>query len=1315
MFELWYSNRLENLIDALAAMVVGGRDLWYTGQFDSPAEMLGEVAARRPLAAGLDPLESVHVVVPNWNLQRHLQFELARRLGVAANLEFDRLRRFLSGCLPDHLPNERGGDDDETAPFRVLNGEMLHSGIFELLGRPEILEGAALAPVREYLGDGPAREQEAGRDEERVVRRFQLAERLASLFEDYAYARPEMVEEWKEGPVMGRPEMDAPKRYRAVEQWQRRLWLALFDEQRGLFGDTVRDQRFALLPEAFQSIPPEAMDLPDEVHIFGLSYVAYVYRPILSLLAEHCDVYVYALNPCREFWEDLRTGRRDEEEWLFSTEPIEGGRLQGNMNSLREALTGGEEGKDGKDGGVGESLWVPEGENPALRLWGRPGRDHVRMLGDLVEGQAHRAFRDPLEDGDDLLHQLQRDILLRRPEEPKQSGQTRGQQTLDDALQRRENERPRLEADESVQFLACTGIQREVETIANEIWRLMRESDDGEGGGLRFNDFAVIVNERQRQEYVAQLESVFDRVRDIPYNVVDLPASGTSRVVEALEMLLELPFGEFQRSELLRLLVHPNVIARYPEVDAEDWVQWCDRLNIVLGADREALSETYIDLDVFNWDQGLKRLLLGEFMSEDGEAVWRAQRDGAADGEGDETGEGYLPEDISPEKTDSAARMVLLARSIIEDARWLREAELSLERWGEVLGQLVDTYLGAADDSDEATLARCRRAMVDIGELDVAGTKVGFRAAREFAGRALEQLEVRRGQYLADGVVVSSFLPMRPIPFEHVFVTGLGEDTFPAADPNTPLDLRTARWQPGDVGPRDQDRYMFLETLISTRRGLYLSWVARDASTGEALEPSSVVREVQYVLEEFGVDPESCTRRQPLRRHAVVDALDHEGNESDEVRAVDQTAAVSAVADAEAHQEAKVAGVRRELAERCGRVGAKFPDLEALREHLDEERWERLRGLLKLPDRGDGEGGEEQQEGRSRLQVSISQLRGFLASPLQGGARASLGLREEDEEDALTVEHEPFEVGILQKAVLLREVFRRAALEGVAVADIAGLYRERIQRAALRGDVPAGLFLEASRGAHLHILDRWKSNLGHYGLDGEAPMQMAGFGQRAGPEDEGHPAVLLEVEVPLAGSRQRDGASRSVTVEIHGRCEPLVEDGSAFVSVSLSGSMKPRYLLKGLLSHVVGTAAGVFEPSVGRRVVVNPNKRHTSRTKKAKFVHNLAPLDVQQARAYLRGLLGDLIGGVHDYLMPVEMVHDYVRQRADGGVGGREAFARLVAGDLEAYRSKGAYRYGPIDDYERFPPAGEPEEFIRRRFAPLYPEMREVWGTEVQV
>src|SRR5262249_26625882 len=133
----------------------------------------------------------------------------------------------------------------------------------------------------------------------------------------------------------------------------------------------------------------------------------------------------------------------------------------------------------------------------------------------------------------------------------------------------------------------------------------------------------------------------------------------------------------------------------------------------------------------------------------------------------------------------------------------------------------------------------------------------------------LESLNVSRGHYLASGVVVAAVLEMRALPFEVIFVCGLGEGRFPAAEKADPLDLMNTRRLPGDVSPSERDRYLFLQTLPGARKRLYLSYVARDAQTGDALEPSPLIHELlRHMHGDRAGDPlEYWVTAQPLRRY----------------------------------------------------------------------------------------------------------------------------------------------------------------------------------------------------------------------------------------------------------------------------------------------------------------------------------------------------------------------------------------------------------------------------------------------------------------
>ena len=149
---------------------------------------------------------------------------------------------------------------------------------------------------------------------------------------------------------------------------------------------------------------------------------------------------------------------------------------------------------------------------------------------------------------------------------------------------------------------------------------------------------------------------------------------------------------------------------------------------------------------------------------------------------------------------------------------------------------------------------------LDLGQEE--GHLFNFKTIIEFFKQKQSSVRMHRGHYLAEGITVSSFKPMRPIPFKAVFLLGLGEGLFPSALRKDTLDLRhiPERLDPpiegknfrerriGDVSETERDRYMFLETLISTRKNLVLSYVSHSDKTDDELSPSSII---QTLLDEL--------------------------------------------------------------------------------------------------------------------------------------------------------------------------------------------------------------------------------------------------------------------------------------------------------------------------------------------------------------------------------------------------------------------------------------------------------------------------------
>jgi exodeoxyribonuclease V gamma subunit len=1196
--------------------------------------LLQGLVRRLDAARQRSPLDPVEIVVPNRNMERYLELGVAQALGVAANLTFHRLERFVGRWLEGRL-----GD------VRVADRALFETRVLEALLDDASLETEALGPVRAYL-------QAAGSDADAVdVRRVQLALRLGALFEEYCVSRPRMVDAWVEGrpcDTVGGDRSDA-------EGWQRTLFLRCLQT-----GDEARvlPMHRAILEaaradEAGGARPGDEADA--EVHVFGMSYAGPVFGWALAALGRERTVRVYALNPCMEFWEDVPSAGE-----LRVRAKLE--------RRVRRAAAGASlASQEPRE----EHPLLAGGDAPALVLWGRPGREHVHMLDELTECDFEPLFTDPCAPGTSLLRQLQRDILTREPERP----------APDPAFG--------FGSDTSVQVLACPGVRREVESVAETIWRLVRASEAPGQRPLRFHEIAVLVNGPDRATYMPHIQAAFEEAQRIPHTVIDLPLTSASRIAEAAHLLLDLPLGRLSRPEVLDVITHPAVRGRAPEVDAAAWAHLVARLGIFHGADHAAHAGTYIERDVLNWDQGVRRLALGAFMTGEASGEQRAFSLGPE-------GHAYFPEELG-EPGD--ATFALLVRSLLEDVRFARGEHLPMEEWARFMAAMVSSYVRPASEAEESELRRCLSALASLGERHLGGRPVSYRVALELGRRAFAGLSGGRGEYLTQGVSVSTLVPMRAIPFRVVFVLGLSEGRFPAQDGRDALDLRGARRQVGDVSPTERDEYAFLEALLCAREALVLSYVARDELAGDAVAPSPVVERLLDVIDAGYVRGarDALVRELPLRRFdgaAVAEGPGCLPEAWHEARA-------RALGDGWRAHHGRDASHARPDASRAEAV-------EALRLELGEA-WAPVGELLRVPPAtATPHVGAVAGDAEERLVVPATSLRAFLECPLQTWARTVAGVGDEDDGAAATEEDEPFSPGLREETFALRRVLL-AVLRGERTLEDA--YREEVARLEARGQWPTGA-LGAQRAAKdAQVFAAWRAQLGVLGLEGAGRPQWV----RLGPDREHGDADRVLPPLTWSMDDPRPGRTGKVRLEVTGRTEALFEASRVSLllvpreldGAALSKTRRLRHALRGFMDHVLLCASG--EVSTHRAAVVDV-AREGKEDASFRSPITFGELEAERARGWLAARVRELYGGPHAYFLPCEAV-----LRKLGGFARLDAAA--MAESIEQVRGNpfqgGSSRFGPVPDAVRRP-APEPEEalaMVRGRFG-LFFELADLGGLQ---
>ncbi len=612
----------------------------------------------------------------------------------------------------------------------------------------------------------------------------------------------------------------------------------------------------------------------------------------------------------------------------------------------------------------------PEG-HPALGLWGRPGREFVARLYDLAEGQDETRFEAP--GRATLLTALQDDILAMR------------------APRRFDGQ------DRSLRILAAPGPRREAEVVATEIWRLLKGSE------WTFADIAVVIPAGNAESYLEHLRAAFEATGRLPLAFESATAGPAALLAEACGLLLELLGSGTTRAAVLRFLAHPACVARHPDLDPEALLAVCERAGILRGLDDADFAGTYLEgLDRLHWEQGLTRAALGAFLPE---GVLPPGRD--------------LPALALPDR-DAA----LALAGLIRDLRaWRGRGARTPMAWVTAFLELMDAHLGDASEPwvRARQLARERlSALARLAPEGLAEPKLAFPEARELMKEQLARLDDRPEG--GSGIRVSTGLPMRAVPFRAIFVMGLGEGLFPAVDRPDPMDLRQRadNFRASDLSRAEQDRYLFLELILSARDALRLSYPSADPLTGDAVPRSVVLEELLDILGAMTGDAEALIESHPLRR---FDPAYFSGGP------------LRSLAPEAAREAQALAG----FTPRAVIAPPPFQPPEAIR-------------------------------------VTIPQLRSWLEDPIEGAAQVLLGLRGETE-DTAALEAEPLELHRLDTTLL-----ERAALDacfagmgrGEAVAEV-------WRYAELEGRAPIGPLGEVARQTLEVRLAAWQKLLAEAG------------------------------------------------------------------------------------------------------------------------------------------------------------------------------------------------------------------------------------------
>lgn len=759
-------------------------------------EALVTVLANQLNQAVSDPFSQQDtVLVQSPGMSQWLKIQLAEQNGIAAHLDFPLPSSFIWSLYQRFLP-----DVPEQSAF---NKDRMIWKLMAIL--PKRLEQQEFVHVNSFLSQDDA-SFETSLSNNKQVRLYQLAGKIADVFDNYLMYRPHWLTHWQQG------HNDLPDNDTQLgsdihqQQWQGILWRDLIDyteslNQSPMHRANMHQQLLDIVNQLSQSQIKQY--LPPRICVFGISTIPSHQLQLFEALSRHIEVNVYWLNPSAQFWGDILSDKTQAKINSKST----------NQDSAQQYFVSG---------------------NPLLANWGQLGKDYLSLL-QPFDIEYYDIFITNQQSTSNVLTKIQQDILeLSYRNEPSPLSV---EQLLSDF-----GKEDKHHLDDSVLIHNCHSRVRELEVLKDQLSHWFNNDTS-----LKAKDVLVMMPDVN--QYAPFIDSVFKDDSEgsvyFPYSISDQSGLQEQPLLQSFIQILGLPDSRFLVSDTIDLLEVPEVMAKFgfDEAELTRVKHWLRQVGVHWGIDGAHKDQWQLpQYDLNTWLNGLQRMILGSALGE--EKVWQ----------------GLLAyKDIEGLNTNTLAKLINYLSTLVQIKRQL-SGELTIEQWVTVLTDLLEQVIQINDSAQSQQSVLTIQKQLTLFEQYFVSQDcqqpLTYKIVQQYFSSQFSQSGVGQ-RFLAGRINFCTLMPMRSVPFKIVCILGLNDGDYPRQVDPISFDLVALNpKQKGDRSRRLDDRYLFLEAMLSARDKLHLSYVGQSSKTNQEIMPSIILAELkEYLVNSYLVDP----------------------------------------------------------------------------------------------------------------------------------------------------------------------------------------------------------------------------------------------------------------------------------------------------------------------------------------------------------------------------------------------------------------------------------------------------------------------------
>ncbi|QIW10578.1 exodeoxyribonuclease V subunit gamma [Francisella sp. LA112445] len=589
------------------------------------------------------------------------------------------------------------------------------------------------------------------------LKKYQLSAKIAEVFSKYLAYRTDWLEAWEQNKLLN------PAREEIDEPWQMQLWQRLVAE--------IPATPYKIQAQALELLSKESLkniNVPKSIYIFGINSISKKNLNFIFALAKHIDVNILYINPCSEYWYDLKKDKVSA--WL-----------------------------DNDDYEI----------QPLLANFGQQGKEFFNELLDNEEKNELEVFE-----------KFDKDCLNFEKLEYNNQSQL---VSLQRNLLELDCQNYSQQKDISISINSCHSPLREVQVLHDRLLDMINDNPD-----IKPRDILVMCP--NIEDYSPYIDSVFSRYAEdkkLPCSIADRTLLDSEPLAASFIELLQLPESDFEVNKILDYLSVPAIQHKFKISN--------EQLETIRYWLKGACIHHRNDGETFSWSWGLKRLMLGFSYSD----------------------ENYIINDslmtipiIEGSEVAELGGLYELLELLAAYSEELLETR-SLEDWHSYLLEMFDNVFDITQEEQYIAkkinniIARTVETAKEIS----ANILIDLYTIRYCLISQLSE-PIINNHFLNGKVTFCSMTPMRSIPFKVVAMLGLNNGKFPRQESAISFDLMARLGRRAcDRTKRDDDRYLFLEAILSARDYLYFSYLGRSVKTNVEQQSSLVLKELISYLQ----------------------------------------------------------------------------------------------------------------------------------------------------------------------------------------------------------------------------------------------------------------------------------------------------------------------------------------------------------------------------------------------------------------------------------------------------------------------------------